>query len=130
MILGKILLDPVVDPVVHNDASESFTIPQVLGRRDFSSKVFVATGTWGFYFVACKDANGIGARDLESAIQLMSRWPKWEKDAFSSKRAIEANVAIASDRVFEVLSARWHVSKLFIEVATNLNGGNPDANTQ
>ena len=44
MHIGKIPLDRVVGAVIHRDASESFAIPRVLGRRDFSSKVFVATG--------------------------------------------------------------------------------------
>src|SRR5260370_39953393 len=41
---GEILLDPIVDAIINNDASESFAIPRALGRRDFSSKGSVSIG--------------------------------------------------------------------------------------
>ncbi len=83
--------------------------------------------------MARRDLNGIGATDLEYAIEDMSGRPGWDSHAFSSRldaRAVETNVIIATYKVFEVLLARWLVFNLFIEVAKSINNGNLDANTQ
>ena len=62
----------------------------------------------------------------------MSRTTGWKKDVFDAPSsalvqvAVDTNEEIAHDKVFEVLSARFLVFDLFIQVAKGLNDGKLD----
>ena len=64
-----------------------------------------------------KDDNSIGAKDLQSAIRMMSECSGWEKNAFISPIAVEGNERIATSKLSEVLLTRWLVFNLLIDVA-------------
>ena len=84
---------------------------------------------WGFYFVAKRDSDGIGAQDLEGMINRMASSPGWVNNIFTDPRPEKVlftngnNERIASNRISKVLLARWTVFQLFIDVAKELNGG-------
>ena len=82
--------------------------------------------------MARRDTNDIGAKDLQTAIRLMSRCQGWEDQVLSSPTATTKyqNERIATGRLSEVLLARWLMFDLFIKVARNLNEGNLDTSIQ
>ena len=63
---------------------------------------------WGFYFVIARGSDGIGAPDLEAAIEDKPRSSDWGNDS---------NRSTAFCRIIKVTLARWVVFKTFIQVA-------------
>lgn len=81
---------------------------------------------WGFYFVVAQGVDGMGARDLETMIDIMSRTSDWTPDIFNCpdrKGARHKNDNIAYNRISKVLLARWVVFEVFIEVSKHVYGG-------
>jgi hypothetical protein len=85
------------------------------------------TKYWGFYFVAVPDANGVGVRDLQDALDDIARYSEWRSDlekVDASERADqeEVNSQIASKHLRRILAARIVVFRLFIQLAIQVDG--------
>ncbi|KIL55863.1 hypothetical protein M378DRAFT_173230 [Amanita muscaria Koide BX008] len=85
---------------------------------------------WGFYFSAAQDSNGIGTKDLQIAIDIMSKSPGWIHNAFKNplsdaiQEANNVNEAIAFKSVYKVLLTRWILFSAFVDVAKEQHAGN------
>jgi len=82
---------------------------------------------WGFYLVATPDANGVGIRDLQDALELVAHYREWVPDLKqvpAEKRAAqdEVNNRITSRAFRRVLAARVVVFQLFLQVAVQVDG--------
>jgi len=85
------------------------------------------TKYWGFYFVAAKDANGVGVRDLQDALDDMAEYLDWRSDLERVDRGAQAgqekhNSRIASKNLRKVLAARIVVFQLFLQLAVQVDG--------
>ena len=80
---------------------------------------------WGFYIVAERADDDIGARDLEYMIASMGQSRGWTDKILnhSDEEARIRNENIALNRISKVLLARWVVFDTFIKVVKELNGG-------
>ncbi|KAM6496474.1 hypothetical protein JOM56_009180 [Amanita muscaria] len=85
---------------------------------------------WGFYFAAAQDSNGIGTKDLQIAIDIMSKSPGWIHNAFKNplsdaiQEANNVNEIIAFKSVYKVLLTRWILFSAFVDVAKEQHAGN------
>lgn len=82
---------------------------------------------WGFYVVTTRDANGVGIRDLQDALELIGRYRQWVPDLHqvpADNRAAQdaINNQIASRAFRRVLAARIVVFELFLQVAIQVDG--------
>ena len=87
------------------------------------------TKYWGFYFVAAKDANGVGVRDLQDALDDMAEYLDWRSDLERVDRGAQTdqekhNSRIASKNIRKVLAvtACIVVFKLFLQLAVQVDG--------
>ncbi|KAF8223312.1 hypothetical protein L208DRAFT_1426082 [Tricholoma matsutake] len=84
------------------------------------------TKYWGFYLVAIPDANGVGIRDLQDALEDIADW-EWTSDLSSLPsgqrvRQNDLNSLIASKHLRKVLAARVVIFQLFLRLAIVVDG--------
>jgi hypothetical protein len=80
---------------------------------------------WGFYIVACRDANGVGVSDLHLAMEELGRYREFEIDLRSSQqqaRRNKTNREIAGKILRKVLAARIVVLELFLQLVVEIDG--------
>jgi hypothetical protein len=85
------------------------------------------TKYWGFYLVAIPDANGVGIRDLQDALEDIADYREWTSDLSnlpSGQRARQndLNSLIASKHLRKVLAARVVIFQLFLRLAIVVDG--------
>ena len=81
---------------------------------------------WGFYIVAHRGGDHIGARDLEFMIASMGHSIGWNANILDHHDTAAARIhndSIALNRISKVLLARWVVFDMFIKVVKELHGG-------
>jgi len=86
---------------------------------------------WGFYLVAGRSIDGVGAPDLSDAIGSMKEYGGWVSNIFENdkptdqvKWANDNNDTIAWHVLSKVILARWVMLYAFIEVAKGLHLSN------
>jgi len=85
------------------------------------------TKYWCFYFVVTPDANDVGIRDLQDALELVARYREWVpnlKEVSPERRTTQNNTnnQIASRAFRRVLAARIVIFQLFLQVAKQVDG--------
>jgi hypothetical protein len=85
------------------------------------------TKSWGLYFVAARDYNGVGVNDLEAAMDDIGRHQDWTKDIRSYVGPArddrnKSNIHISNVAIREVFAARLVVFRLFLQLAKARDG--------
>ena len=85
------------------------------------------TKSWGLYFVAARDNNGVGVNDLEAAMGNIGRYQDWTEDISSYVGPArddrnKSNIYISNRAIRKVLAARLVVFRLFLQLAKARDG--------
>jgi hypothetical protein len=85
------------------------------------------TKSWGLYFVAARDYNGVGVNDLEAALDDIGGYEDWTVDirpygGQDRNNRNKFNIHISNRAIRKVIAARLVVFRLFLQLAEARNG--------
>jgi hypothetical protein len=83
--------------------------------------------SWGLYFVAARDDNGVGVNDLEAAMDDIARYEDWTEDIRpyvgpDRDDRNKSNIHISNRAIRKVFAARLVVFRLFLQLAEARDG--------